>query len=86
MTTLLPQGATERDGKVYNYAGLTILGVFLLFCGAAAMKIAFYLLDAPQNPVGLRLGGWGIGGAAGLLIALGVILLLTGNWLPSALP
>lgn len=24
MTTLLPHGATEKDGKVYNYAGLLI--------------------------------------------------------------
>jgi hypothetical protein len=66
-----------KDGGIRSSARSTILG-----CGAAIMKIAFDLLDAPYNPIGLRLSGWGIGGVAGLLIGQGTILLLTGNWLP----
>jgi hypothetical protein len=72
----------DKDGGIRGPSRSSVLGVLLLLCGAAVMKIAFDLLDAPHNPIRLRLSGWGIGGVAAILIGQGTILLLTGNWLP----
>jgi hypothetical protein len=72
----------DENGSIGGSTRSTVLGIFILLCGAAVMKVAFGLLDAPNNPTGLRLIGWGIGGVAGLLVGQGTILLLTGNWIP----
>jgi hypothetical protein len=68
----------DPDGGIGGTTGRSILGAFLFLCSVAIMKIAFDLLDAPNNPFGLR----GTGAVAGLLIGQGMILILTGNWLP----
>jgi hypothetical protein len=70
------------DGGVGRSAGKTILGIFFLTFGAALMKLAFYLGDTPRPQWDDRWLSWGIGCCAGLLIAQGTILTLSGNWLP----
>jgi hypothetical protein len=71
-----------RNGSPHRISGGSILGFFFLLIGAALMKTAFYLADAPRNPMGIVVFAWGIGLAAALIIWQGTILILTGNWLP----
>jgi hypothetical protein len=58
------------------------LGVLFLLFGAALLKVALDLVDAPKNPIWLLVLAWGVGCVAGVLICQGTFLVLTGNWLP----
>jgi hypothetical protein len=73
------------DSGVRRSARCTIGGALFLLFGAALLKVAFELTDAPKNPTWLLVGAWGIGAVASFMIYQGTILVLTGNWRISAM-
>jgi hypothetical protein len=50
-------------------------GLILMF-GAALLKLALYLLDAPRNPIWRRIFSWGCIVIGGGLIAHGTVLFI----------
>jgi hypothetical protein len=73
-------GDPDRSGR--GSTRRAILGGFLFAFGAALMKLAFYFGDTPRQQGNDRWLTCGAGCCAGLLIAQGTVLVLTGNWLP----
>lgn len=53
------------------------MGIFLLFMGAALLKFALYVADAPSNPTLLRLVAWMSGILAFGLVIQGTALVLS---------
>lgn len=70
-----PSGSSRTSGH-------TIGGVLFLLFGAALLKVALDLTDAPKNPIWLFMGAWRLGAAGSLIICQGTILGMTGDWLP----
>jgi hypothetical protein len=77
----------DRGEKSDNPSGISgsssgaILGALMFFAGAALLKFALYLGDAPQNPFTIRVFAWGVGVIAAVLSIQGGLLFLIGEGL-----